>query len=70
MGILDKYLNFLWEMFMFDMDIFSEPWMYIPFLIPIAFYLIFFTIKWTVLLMPLSIVSGIAVGILRKIFRN
>lgn len=55
MTVLDKYANHLWEAFMYDMNVFSEKWMYIPFLIPIAFYIAFFVLKWYVLLFPITL---------------
>jgi hypothetical protein len=39
----------LWK---YDIEVFSQPWMYIPFLIPPLFYLGFFFVKWAVLTAP------------------
>ena len=60
--VLNKYVNFLWERFMSDMDILSSPWMYIPFLIPFFFYMIFFVIKWYIILFPITFPISILKG--------
>jgi len=39
----------LWK---YDIEVFSQTWMYIPFLIPALAYLGFFFVKWTVLTAP------------------
>ncbi len=46
--LLSTYIGFLQH----DIDVFCEPWLYIPFLIPFAFYLVFFVVKWYILLIP------------------
>ena len=70
MEILEKYLNFLWEMFMYDMDVFSKGWIYAWVLIPAIGYFIFFWIKWIVLTIPVwmplrMILSGVG-GIIKS----
>lgn len=59
---LDRYTNFLWERFMADMNVFSSPWLYIPLLIPFIFYMIFFALKWYILLFPLTLPLSILRG--------
>ena len=61
--LIDKYFQFLWDAFQYDMNVFIKPWMYIPLLIPIIFYVSFFVIKWVVLLTPILIP-------LRKVLNN
>jgi len=39
-----------WE---YDVWVFSQPWLYIPLLVPAIFYLIFFSFKWATLTAPL-----------------
>lgn len=50
--LFENYLNFLWETFMYDMDVFSQGWIYFWLLIPAFFYFLFFCIKWSLLLIP------------------
>lgn len=51
--ILNGYLDFLWKAFQYDMDVFSQGWMYYWILIPAIGYLVFFFIKWTVITVPI-----------------
>lgn len=51
--IFSSYLQFCYNTFMFDMEVFSKPWLYIPFLIPAFGYFMFFCIKWSIITMPL-----------------
>jgi len=60
--ILNKYVNFLWERFMADMNVLSNPWMYIPFLIPFIFYMMFFVVKWYIILFPITLPLSILKG--------
>lgn len=54
MKAINEYLNFLWEQFQYDWSWMSNPWvLYTVF--PELLYLIFFCIKWTVLLAPITI---------------
>jgi len=47
---------------MYDMQVFSQPWIYYWLLVPALGYLAFFFLKWTVMTtpvwLPLSIVAG------------
>lgn len=54
MKAVDEYLNFLWQQFQYDWSWMSNPWVLYP-VIPIILYLIFFTIKWIVLLTPITL---------------
>lgn len=67
---LNKYVSFLWERFMADMDVLSNAWMYIPLLIPFIFYMIFFIIKWYILLFPITLPLSILKGMFKVRFRN
>jgi len=53
--LLEEYLNLLLKYFKYDLEIFENPWMYIPLLIPAFLYLIFFIFKWSVLTAPIWI---------------
>lgn len=62
MDILHQYLELLWQMFQYDIQVFSQPWIYYTLLIPATFYFVFFMLKWTVLTtpiwLPLSLIAG------------
>jgi len=49
---LDAYASFLWEQFQYDWSWLSSPWLLV---VGHILYLLFFTIKWTVLLFPITI---------------
>jgi len=51
--ILEKYFTRLYELFLYDIEVMSQPWMYWCLLIPISCYVVFFFIKWSVLTAPL-----------------
>jgi hypothetical protein len=53
--VANEYFMYLWKAFQYDIGVFTNVWMYIPFLIPIFFYLVFFTLKWWLLTLPLTI---------------
>tara|TARA_A100000164_G_C21883887_1_gene761688 strand:- start:435 stop:758 length:324 start_codon:yes stop_codon:yes gene_type:complete len=48
--LFENYIGFLWETFMYDMEVFSKGWLYYWLLIPAFCYLIFFLCKWALLL--------------------
>ena len=43
----------LLDMYLRDIEIMSQPWMYWWLLIPITFYVVFFLIKWAILTAPI-----------------
>lgn len=43
----------LFDMWMYDMDVLSNVWMYIPLCIPAFCYVIFMGLKWSAITMPL-----------------
>ena len=47
-----EVLNVLQQLYLFDVWVFSQWWMYAPLLIPIMFYFVFFILKWVVLTLP------------------
>ncbi len=49
-----QYLAFLWEQFQYDWSWMSNPWVLYT-VIPVFLYLIFFFVKWVVLLAPITI---------------
>ncbi len=50
--LFENYLEFLWQTFMYDMDVYSQGWMWYLLLIPAFVYSLFFMVKWVVLLIP------------------
>jgi hypothetical protein len=52
--VLDAYLCFLWQQFQYDWSWMSNPWVF-WLIIPELIYLLFFTVKWMVLLFPITI---------------
>lgn len=47
-----EVLNVLQQLYLFDIWVFSQWWMYAPLLIPVMFYFAFFILKWVVLTLP------------------
>lgn len=66
--IFEKYLELLYGFFLYDLDVFSKWWLYLPLCIPAAFYFAFFLVKWIVLLMPVIIILNSITTIFRSIF--
>ena len=50
--LYQNYLGLLWSAFQYDIEVFSQWWMYSHLLIPASAYLGFFIVKWIVLLFP------------------
>jgi len=50
--IILEYFQILIECFRYDVSVFSNGWLYAPFLIPAIFYTMFFMVKWIVLSAP------------------
>lgn len=55
LNYLVQYIEFCKGQFQWDVEWFSEPWMYIPMFVPVTFFFVFFVIKWVVITMPLWI---------------
>lgn len=51
--MIETLINTIIGLFLFDIGVMSNIWMYIPLLIPISCYLIFFLIKWAILTAPI-----------------
>lgn len=49
---VEAYIIFCKEMFKYDMEVFSQGWIYAWCLVPATFYLVFFIIKWIVITLP------------------
>ena len=48
-----EILNVLQQLYLFDIWVFSQWWLYVPLLIPAIFYMAFFIVKWMVLTLPI-----------------
>lgn len=59
---VDNYLSLLWNMFQYDINILSQPWMYYWVLIPAIGYLVFFFLKWAVITTPLWLPVALALS--------
>lgn len=66
--ILNEYLKFLWSAFQYDMNVFSQGWIYYCLLIPASFYLIFFMLKWAIITAPFWIPIRMVFGGLKSLF--
>ena len=60
--LLLQLFQLYFELFQYDVEVFSNPWNYYLLCIPAVLYLVFFFIKWTVLTapfwLPVSFVMG------------
>lgn len=65
--VFTQYVTKLYELFIYDIEVMSQPWMYWCLLIPIACYLVFFFIKWAVLTAPLWLPVYLSFGSIVKI---
>ena len=52
--VLNEYVSFLWEQFQYDWSWMSNPWVLYT-IIPEFAYIVFFTVKWMLLLAPVTI---------------
>jgi hypothetical protein len=53
--IFATILTVLADQWIWDVAVFTNPWMYYPLLIPIAFFVPFFFAKWMILTTPVWI---------------
>lgn len=67
--VLTQYLQLLWKAFQYDIDVFSQGWIYYSLLIPAIFYFVFFLIKWMILTAPVWIPIRLALGTIRSMFK-
>jgi hypothetical protein len=68
--ILEEYLNLLWRLFQYDINVFSQVWIYAWLLIPAIFYFIFFMMKWAVLTAPFWIPINMVLGGFKSLFKT
>lgn len=60
------YLQLLSDQFQWDISVMSNGWMYIPALIPIVAFLVFFFLKWVVLTAPVWLPFSLVINAFRK----
>jgi hypothetical protein len=65
--VINEYLSFLWKAFQYDMDVFSQPWIYWTLLVPAMLYLTFFILKWIVITTPVWLPFSIIIGTFKGI---
>lgn len=68
MDYIDIVLKTLLDMWLFDVEVFSSKWMYIPLCIPAMFYMMFFMLKWSIITFPfwlpvVILISSISSGL-------
>lgn len=63
--MFEKVTERLIELWLWDLEVLSEPWLYIPFLIPALFFVVFMFLKWVFVLCPLWVVPYMALRGLR-----
>lgn len=51
--MIDTILQTLLRLWLFDIYVFSQPWLYYWLLVPACFYLVFFVLKWWVITLPI-----------------
>lgn len=68
--IFNEYVNYLWSTFQYDMNVFSQPWMYWWLLIPALAYLMFFMFKWVVLTAPIWLPLRLILDSFMHIFKK
>jgi hypothetical protein len=66
MQIIDTILSTLLSLWLWDVSVFSNPWMYWPLLVPVMFFSIFFILKWTLLTLPFWLPLSLIVSALRR----
>jgi len=58
----------LWGAFQYDIDVFSQGWLYYCLLVPAIGYFIFFVLKWVVLTAPIWIPIRMIFGGIKSLF--
>lgn len=62
---LENYLQMLWDLFSYDIEVMSQTWMYGWLLIPATAYFIFMCFKWAFLMFPFLIPLRIVRSLLK-----
>lgn len=67
--IINTYFHSLLHMWQYDMEVFSQPWLY-WYMVPALGYLLFYFIKWAVVTVPLWLPVTIVIGSLKSVFKK
>ena len=54
--LFHSILKVYWDLFQYDLSVFSQGWIYYWLLIPVTFYTIFFISKWVIILFPIWVI--------------
>lgn len=63
---MNEILQLLTDLWKFDIEVFSKPWIYWLLCIPAAAYLAFFFLKWSVLTAPIWLPVVIIIRAIRE----
>jgi len=63
---MQRIIELLVRCFEYDVEVFSQPWMYWCLLIPATFYLMFFFMKWAVLTAPVWLPIAMIISAFRQ----
>jgi len=66
--IFVAYLKILLAAFEYDIEVYSQGWLYAWVLLPAAAYTAFFFMKWLVLTLPMTLPLCIATSLIKAIF--
>ena len=70
MELLNEILRILIDQWKFDIDTLSNPWMYVPLLIPVMFYVPFMMFKWMLITCPIWIPFSLIAGIIASLRKS
>jgi len=68
--IFNQYLKLLWSLFQYDVDVFSQGWLYACLLVSAVAYFIFFILKWAVLTAPFWIPINMVFGGFKSLIKR
>jgi len=68
--VLDKYASLLYDLFLYDVEVYSQGWIYAWILIPALCYTVFFVIKWVVLTLPIWLPGKILLNEIEKLVKS
>lgn len=65
-----RYIEFCTNAFKYDMDVFSQGWIYYWMLVPAICYFIFFIMKWIIITLPFWLPFRIIFDSFNKLGKN
>ena len=66
MSPIDTLINVIVTLWLYDIEVMSQGWMYWWVLVPALFYLVFMLLKWAVIFIPVWVPLAIIVTVLRR----